>query len=352
MNNKAYKNDLRFKKILVVDDEPMNLELLEDLLKPQKYIIATASSGKEALAKIQKETPDLILLDVMMPEMNGFQACSKIREDQTIPYIPIILITAYQIDPSDIIYGLDKGADDYIRKPFSISELLSRIRACLRVKILYDELAWTKTELSRYVSLSTANMVEKVASKKSFQANRTAHVTVLFSDIRGFANISENMNPEIVFEMLNLNLSKQIKVIEQYNGVIDKLNGDEIMAVFEGPDMALNALQCPQSIVEELSALKSSEMLDWSGVGIGINTGQIYLGILGSDTFKDYTIIGNTVNIAARLCGVAERYQILFTEATMKLIEKAGFNYRSIKRISLRGISSPIEVFELENSRT
>ena len=348
MNNTAYKNDLEFKKILVVDDDPMNLELLEDLLKPQKYIIETASSGKEALVKIQKETPDLILLDVMMPEMNGFQACSKIREDQSIPYIPIILITAYQINPSDIIYGFDKGADDYIRKPFSISELLSRIRACLRVKMLYDELVWTKTELSRYVSLSTVNMVEKVVSKKSFQANRTANLTVLFSDIRGFANISENMNPEIVFEMLNLNLSKQIKVIEQYNGVIDKLNGDEIMAVFEGPDMALNALQCAQSIVEELSAFKSNEMLDWSGVGIGINTGQIYLGILGSDTFKDYTIIGNTVNIAARLCGVAEKYQILFTEATMKLIEKAGFNYRSIKRISLRGISSPIEVFELE----
>ena len=151
--------------------------------------------------------------------------------------------------------------------------------------------------------------------------------------------------------MLNLNLSKQIKVIEQYNGVIDKLNGDEIMAVFEGPDMALNALQCAQSIVEELSASKSNKMLDWSRVGIGINTGQIYLGILGSDTFKDYTIIGNTVNIAARLCGVAEKYQILFTEATMKLIEKAGFNYRSIKRISLRGISSPIEVFELENNQ-
>ena len=345
------KNEFESNKILIVDDEPINIELLEDLLIPQKYIVEGALNGEEALAKIQNELPDLILLDVMMPGMNGFQVCSEIRKNSSLPYIPIIFITAYQIDQSDIIHGLDMGGDDYIRKPFDSSELFSRIRSCLRVKKLYDDLARTKTELSRYVSLSTVDMVEKKASKEVFQADRAAVVTVLFSDIRGFTNFSENMVPAEIFKMLNLNLSRQIKVIEKYNGIIDKLNGDEIMAIFEGPDMASNALKCAHGIIKVLSVPENSKLLDWAGVGIGINTGQIYLGSLGSDTFKDYTIIGNTVNIAARLCGLASKYQILFTEATLKLIKKTEFNYRTVKRVSLRGISSPINVLELIQHR-
>lgn len=341
------KNKFESKKILIVDDEPINIELLEDLLIPEKYIVEGALNGEEALAKIQKELPDLILLDVMMPGMNGFQVCSEVRKNSSLPYIPIIFITAYQIDQSDIIHGLDMGGDDYIRKPFDSSELFSRIRSCLRVKKLYDDLARTKTELSRYVSLSTVDMVEKKTSKEVFQADRSAVVTVLFSDIRGFSNFTENMVPEKIFKMLNINLSRQIKVIEKYNGIIDKLNGDEIMAIFEGPDMASNALKCARGIVKALSVPQNSTLLDWAGVGVGINTGQIYLGSLGSDTFKDYTIVGNTVNIAARLCGFASQYQILFTEATLKLIKKTEFNYRPVKKVSLKGISSPINVLEL-----
>ena len=296
------KNEFESNKILIVDDEPINIELLEDLLIPQKYIVEGALNGEEALDKIQKELPDLILLDVMMPGMNGFQVCSEIRKNSSLPYIPIIFITAYQIDQSDIIHGLDMGGDDYIRKPFDSSELFSRIRSCLRVKKLYDDLARTKTELSRYVSLSTVDMVEKKTSKEVFQADRAAVVTVLFSDIRGFTNFSENMVPAEIFKMLNLNLSRQIKVIEKYNGIIDKLNGDEIMAIFEGPDMASNALKCARGIVKALSVPQNSTLLDWAGVGVGINTGQIYLGSLGSDTFKDYTIIGIVCTISGSVC--------------------------------------------------
>jgi len=257
------KNKFESKKILIVDDEPINIELLEDLLIPEKYIVEGALNGEEALAKIQKELPDLILLDVMMPGMNGFQVCSEIRKNLSLPYIPIIFITAYQIDQSDIIHGLDMGGDDYIRKPFDSSELFSRIRSCLRVKKLYDDLARTKTELSRYVSLSTVDMVEKKTSKEVFQADRSAVVTVLFSDIRGFSNFTENMVPEKIFKMLNINLSRQIKVIEKYNGIIDKLNGDEIMAIFEGPDMASNALKCARGIVKALSVYKYRTNLSW-----------------------------------------------------------------------------------------
>lgn len=335
-----------YKKILAVDDEPINLKLLEAILVPEGYIVETTTSGQEALDMIKSIKPSLILLDVIMPGMDGYQVCEKIRADTSISYIPIIFLTAMQTSQKDVIHGLDIGGDDYIRKPFDTFELLSRIRAVFRVKNLYDELILTKAELSRYVSLSTLRMVEQVTSREDIPVGETKDVAVLFSDIRGFTNISENMNPQEVFEMLNLYLSKQIKVVQDYHGIIDKLSGDEIMAVFEGPDMVSNALQCASAIVKTLCTSKSCQSADWIGVGIGINAGPVYVGSLGSETMKDYTVIGNTVNIAARLCGLAKKFQILLTDTTKNLIQGKEFRYRPVGKVSLKGISVPMEVFE------
>ena len=334
--------------ILAVDDEPTNLKLMEALLAPRGYIVETALSGKEALDKITTLRPDLVLLDIMMPEMDGYEVCKRIKDDGALPYIPIIFLTAIHTDQNSITLGLDIGADDYIRKPFDSLELLSRVKACLRVKELYDEVARTKAELSRYVSLSTLDMVEKEGSSEGIEIGQTRDVTVLFSDMRGFTHIAEEMKPEEVFETLNLSLSKQIEVIAAHHGIVDKLNGDEVMAVFEGPDMAQNALQCGMAIVKALGGRESCEGSDWMGVGIGINTGPVYIGSIGSETMKDYTVVGNTVNIAARLCGLAEEFQILFTETTRDSIEGKGFRYNSMGGISLKGLTSPIEVFELK----
>ena len=338
----------RPKKILAVDDEPRNIRLLEGKLVPEKFILETAFSGREALDKIRVFNPDVILLDVMMPDMDGYQVCKKIRADTSIPYIPIIFLTALQTGQKDMIQGLDIGGDDYIRKPFDTFELLSRIRASLRVKDLYDELAQIKTELARYVSLSTLRMVEKTASEKAVPAGKTSDVTILFSDIRGFTTLVEKMDPAEVFKMLNLCLSKQIKVVETYHGIIDKLTGDEIMAVFEGPERALNALLCAQAIVQILGSPRQREVPDWVGVGIGVNTGPVYRGSIGSDTMKDYTVVGNTVNVAARLCGFAKKFQILFSGSTRNLIGPKDFSYSSIGKAALKGIKMPMEVFELK----
>jgi adenylate cyclase len=193
-------------------------------------------------------------------------------------------------------------------------------------------------------------MVEKIASGEASELNKTAEVTVLFSDIRGFTNISESMNPADVFEMLNLNLGKQIEIIEEYKGVIDKLNGDEIMAVFEGQDRAENALQCALKVIDALTTAKPSRGVDWSSVGIGINTGPVFWGSLGSISFQDFTVVGNTVNIAARLCGLADRFQVLFTESTLKLIRPERYNYKSIGRKMLKGLSAPMEIFAMNHN--
>jgi adenylate cyclase len=335
------------KVILAVDDEPFNLDLLEAVLLPEGYTVEMATSGGETLDKIKQVNPDLILLDVMMPDMDGYEVCGRIRADTTLSYIPIIFVTAKHKDPKDMIHGLDIGGDDYIGKPFNPPELLSRIRSALRFKELFDRLSRTKSELSRYVSLSTMELVEKSISGEMLKAGETRDVTILFSDIRGFTSLSENMDPQKVFEMLNLYLSKQIKVIEQHHGIIDKLTGDEIMAIFEGPDMVKNALRCGASIVETLCGAEQCVGDDWVGVGIGINTGPVYVGSIGSETIKDFTVIGNAVNVAARLCGSAKKFQVIFSEYTKSYIEDEGFEYQSAGKIALKGIREPVEVFEL-----
>ena len=333
-------------KILIVDDLPMNIELMEEILTPIGYTTESAENGEEALHKVFNKPPDLILLDVMMPGMNGYEVCRKIRENTTLPYIPIIYITASELEQKNVIEGLNAGGDDYIRKPFEISELQERIISCLRVKALYDELAKTKAELSRYVSLSTIRMVEnQIQHQRPEPWNHEAYATVLFSDIRGFTQISEEMSPTEIFDKLNTNIKKQLQIITKHKGIIEKLNGDEIMAVFDGPDMADNALGCALEIIHELSKANRNKEFDSLKVGVGINTGHIYIGSLGNEFFRDYTVIGNTVNIAARLCGLADKLQVLFTKKTQSSISQEQFHFQSMGEKKLKGLSKPIEVF-------
>ena len=335
------------KKILVVDDERKNVTVLEAKLAPEGYLVETAFNGQEALEKIRSKNPDLVLLDVAMPGMNGYQVCERIRSDPSIPYIPIILVTASLLRQCDVIHGLDVGADDYIRKPFDTLELFSRVRAALRVKALNDELSRTKAELSRYVSLSTLRVVENIASGKDTLSGRAADITVLFSDIRRFTNIAEDMNPAEVFEMLNRYLSEQIQIIEEHGGIVDKLNGDGVMAVFEGPEMAADALRCAKAITQRLSEVSRGWENDGIGVGIGVNSGPVHVGSIGSAGRKDYTVVGNTVNLAARLCGCADRFQVLFTENTKSLIESEELNCMSMGKVTLKGMENPVNVFQL-----
>jgi class 3 adenylate cyclase len=334
-------------KILIVDDFSMNISLLKEILIPVGYTVDSAESGEEALDKVLTDPPDLILLDVMMPKMNGYEVCRRIRGNKSLPYIPIIYITASELQQENVIEGLDAGGDDYVRKPFDIAELLERIISCLRVKDLYDKLAKTKSELSRYVSLSTLRMVEnKIRNINAEPQDRDAYVTILFSDIRGFTQIAEGMAPSDVFAKLNTNIRKQLKIVAKYQGIIEKLNGDEVMAIFDGPDMSDNALGCAIEIIQELSKTEHDTESDIFHVGIGINTGQIYLGSLGNEFFKDYTVIGNTVNIAARLCGLADKLQVLFTENTLTSLSQEKFIFQSIGKKMLKGLSKPIEVFK------
>jgi adenylate cyclase len=210
-------------------------------------------------------------------------------------------------------------------------------------------LALAKQELSQFVSLATRQMVDSVIVDDAAGRDGTAPVTVLFSDMRGFTRLSQNLDAKEVFDRLNHMLTIQIKIVEKNNGFIDKLSGDEIMAVFEGEDMVDNALKSARSIVDVLSSNESETGTAWTSVGIGINTGPVHWGSLGDLSFRDFTVIGNTVNVSARLCGLAGNFQILFTEATEAVIEEGKCLYQSLGKKKIKGLEKPITVFQIDS---
>lgn len=338
-------------RILLVDDLPANLELLQAILSKQDYEIVCAQSGSEALNHLSDHDFQVALVDVMMPDMNGYELCRRIREQNGASYLPVIFVTASEITHRDIVEGFAAGGDDYVCKPFDTQILLSRISACLRVKTLQDELASTQAELGRYVSRSTVQMVQGKVLGEASAESRKAEVTILFSDIRDFTHQTEHLQPEQVFEVLNNSLNFQLDLIQQHGGTIDKLNGDEIMALFEGNGMAERAVACARDILQAREEALNSGQRELPQLGIGINTGSVYLGSVGnSRSLLDYTAVGAPVNIAARLCGMARNTQALISTSTLAAITQETPPLRALGGQRIKGLSQPLEVYELLSS--
>jgi len=335
------------KSILIIHSDSADISMLGQRLKDEGYTVTTARDGRKIIDAVALTNPDLVLVDAENDETSSYQFCELLRSYLSSPYRPIIFIGPENNSLGEMIYTLNMGMDFHVPKPFDIDALVTRIKLAVRLKELCDEISSTNTELSRCFSSPQVHLSGKRISGQPLRSDDIIDVTILFSDIRGFTSLSENMDPSNVFNVLNFYLSIQIDKIQTYHGIIDKLSGDEIMAIFQGPEMAENALRCANSIIRALQDQKTSTDGSWIGVGIGINTGQVYAGSIGSDERKHCTVVGNVVNVAARLCGAAKKFQVLFGETTRKLIEGKGFPYRSIGYVSLKGISAPVEAFEI-----
>ena len=202
--------------------------------------------------------------------------------------------------------------------------------------------------LSKFVSGGTLDAVKSSAGEGVQLGGVRRRVTVFFSDIRGFTSFSEGVEPEVVVEMLNTFLREQARVVKEFRGDIDKYVGDELVAVFQGEDMIENAVRSAVKIQEEMARLRA-EHPEWDvAVGIGINTGEVVMGAMGSEERMDYTILGDTVNVGARLCSAAGRGQILLSEAAHEGVEAvAGVETRRLEPIEVKGKSRALEVFEV-----
>jgi adenylate cyclase len=323
-------------RILVVDDTPANIQMAAATLKEDGYTVSVATSGQQALEAMARARPDLVLLDIVMPGMDGFETCAEIKARPEWSEIPIIFLTG-RAETSDIVRGFELGAVDYVAKPFNAHELLARVNTHLTMDQLRRSLSAKNAELGqahellrkvfgRYVS-------EQVAEKllRSPQAlelgGEEREVTILMSDLRGFTAMAERMAPQEVIGCVNLYLEAMLEVIWKYHGTINEIIGDAILVIFGAPiavpDHAATALACALSM--ELEMKHVNERLAERGgprleMGVAVHTGRVVVGNIGSMRRTKYAAVGSNVNLTGRIESYTTGGQILISEDTRKQI--------------------------------
>ncbi|HZH84623.1 MAG TPA: response regulator, partial [Phototrophicaceae bacterium] len=285
-------------RILAVDDNKQNLSVLERALSAAGYEVLTAQDGATALALIRSSAPDLVLLDVMMPGMSGYEVCQQIRANEATCLLPVVMLTALT-DVADRIRGIESGADDFLSKPVNREELLTRVKSLLRIKSLHDEVE-TKNHLlrnlfGRYVSAEIAAEIVADPGRHLKLGGDKREVTVLFGDLRGFTPLAEQLDPQDVVDILNSYLKLVIDAVFEFRGTLDKFRGDGFMAFFGAPiardDDPLSAVRCALAIQERLARIAFVKFPEIRlHMGIGINTGIVIAGNIGSERRTDYTV--------------------------------------------------------------
>ncbi len=365
-------------RILVVDDVAMNVKLLADLLGVKGYQTSTAASGQEALAKLEQDAPDLVLLDVMMPGMSGYEVCAAIRANPAHSMLPVVLVTA--LDPvKERIKGLDAGADDFLTKPVNQAELLARVRSLLRIKLLYDEVARQKAELAawnqtlearvadgvrqlenlgrlkRFFSPQLAEMILAGGADDPLKSHRR-EITVVFIDLRGFTAFTETADPEEVMGVLAEYHAAMGRLILQHEGTLERFSGDGIMVFFNDPvpiaDPAPRAARMALAMQAEVATLAAG----WKKrgydllMGVGVAQGFATIGGIGFPGRIDYGAIGTVTNLAARLCGEAKGGEVLLSQRVMGALD-GQFATEPAGELTLKGFQRPVPAFRLLGAR-
>jgi class 3 adenylate cyclase len=359
-------------RILVVDDIPDNVEILRMRLGSLGYEVVVAEDGEQALAVVRETPPDLILLDIMMPRIDGLEVVRRLKADATLPFIPVILVTA-KASPTDVVAGLDAGGDDYLSKPIEHGALVARVRAMLRIKALHDEVQALNQGLEAKVrdqveELQRVGRLRRFLAPQLAQAivsagdeavleNHRREVVALFCDLRGFTSFSETAEPEDVMGVLGEYHAAVGPLIYKYEGTLERFLGDGMMVLFNDP------LPCPDA--PQRAARMAIEMRDavaalaptWKrkghvlGFGVGLAQGYATMGTIGFEDRFEYTAIGAVVNLAARLCADAGDGQILTSSRLAAAISDI-VEIDELGERTLRGISRPVAVVNLRALRS
>jgi len=365
--------------ILVVDDVPRNVKLLADVLAAKGYRTSSAASGEEALAAIAAEPPDLVLLDVMMPGLSGYDVCRAIRADPALVMLPVVLVTA--LDPAkERITGLEAGADDFLGKPIQQAELMARVKSLLRIKALYDEVQRQKQALldwNRLLEHRVADGVqqlERVSRLKRFFSPQLAEailaggaddplkshrreITVVFLDLRGFTAFTETADPEEVMAVLADYHRAMGQLIVAHEGTLERFSGDGMMVFFNDPvpmpDPSARAVRMALAMQQQMAGLSSA----WQRrgyqlqMGVGIAQGFATLGGIGFESRIDYGAIGNVTNLAARLCGEAAGGEILVSQRVQGALQMDADGLAArlapVGELVLKGLQRPVPAWRV-----
>jgi adenylate cyclase len=337
-------------RIVLADDNDAFREVTAQLLERAGYSVVTAGNGREALLAVKEHKPDLVLLDIMMPQVNGMDALRQVREED--PLIGIVMVTAFGSEKI-AVDALTAGADDYLIKPLDYQEAFIRLERVLErcnlrrerrrlrqeLAAAHEELQARYTELEasygriqeleektrelfeRYLPSQVARYLIDDPSRANLGGERR-EVTILFADLRGFTALAEKMSPERLIEVVNGYLSLATESIFANGGVLDKFMGDAVMALYNSPldqpDHALRAVKTAFALRESLDRRQQEPALHF---GFGINTGEAVVGNVGSEALMNYTAVGDTVNVAFRLQEQAKEHQILLSRATYEQVK-------------------------------
>jgi adenylate cyclase len=367
--------------VLVVDDQPQNIRLLDAILTPRGYEVLAAASGDEALTMIAEHDVDLVLLDVVMPGMDGYQVCRRIREQADTAYLPVVMVTASGHEQK--VMALEGGADDFLTKPIDQSELLARVASLARIKRYQDTIrrqagelaAWnhelesrvetqvTQLErmgrLRRFLSPQLAELIVDTGDESFLESHRR-EIVVVFCDLRGFTTFAEASEPEEVMGVLKEYHEALGDLIFRFEGTLERFAGDGLMVFFndpvrcdDGPLRAIRMSLAMRTRVRGLAEVWARQGHDL-GMGIGIAQGYATLGKIGFDGRLDYAAIGSVTNLAARLCSDAEAWQILVSERVFSAAGSLVVGEDAGNR-ELRGFSRRVHAFNvkgIDNSRT
>lgn len=356
------------KRILVVDDEPDNLLLFSRYLKSEGYHVLTATDGVDALEAMAAERPDLVLLDVLMPNLDGISVCRRLKADPATVVIPVVLVTTLD-SKDDRVRGLDAGADEFLSKPVYKEELMARVRSLLRWREARDALEATRmAELTdtfnRYVSPKIVETIlahPETADSALKDRNTRVEAVVLFADLRGFTQMSEALPPENVVKLLNDFFTLLTEIAHSFDGTIFNMAGDSLLMGFNVPlpqhDAANRALRAAVTMQKEFE----KHAVEWHkrfgvrvGLGIGINRGEVIVGNVGSPTYMNYTVIGDAVNVASRLKDRAASGETLVSQAMTHAVDivPSEITFEGLQPVRLKGKSDLQSVYQLKEQRT
>jgi class 3 adenylate cyclase len=365
-------------RILVVDDNEANRDIIVTRLERHGYETFQAADGEEALAAVKQHCPDLVLLDVMMPQLDGIETCRRLKCDATSPFLPIILVTA-KMDSKDVVAGLEAGADEYLTKPVDQAALVARVRSVLRVKSLHDQVqaqaaelaTWNRTlehrvaeqvaeierigRLKRFLSPQVAQLVSS-GDERVLESHRR-EVSVVFCDLRDFTAFAEAAEPEEVIAVLREYHSALGTLIDKFEGTVERFAGDGLMVLFNDPLPCATpwarAVQMAIEMRDEIAKLAANWRTHGRdlGFGIGIAHGYATLGCIGFEGRFQYSATGTVANLASRLCDHALNGQIL-VDAKVHAEAGALAELESVGELDLKGFRRPVKAFNVRRLRT
>ncbi|HXH82243.1 MAG TPA: response regulator [Candidatus Tectomicrobia bacterium] len=361
-------------RILVVDDNPANVKVLQTRLGAEGYDIVTAADGEEALAAAYAHQPDLVLLDVMMPKLDGIEVCRRLKSDPAFPFTPIVLVTAMS-ESKDVVAGLEAGGDEYLTKPIDHAALAARVRSMLRIKRLHDTVEAQAAELARWNATLEQRVAEQLAElervgrlKRFFSPqlaeaivsggaedplrSHRREITVVFLDLRGFTAFAETVEPEEVMGVLREYHAAAGRRILEFEGTLERFAGDGMMVFFNDPVVLPNpaeqAVRMALAIRDDVAQLATR----WRKLGyelklaIGIAQGYATLGAIGFEGRWDYGAIGTVTNLAFRLCAECAGDEILVSSRVHAAVEHL-VEATPTEPLALKGFARPVAAYRI-----